>query len=145
MLKKLKQRLSQKSQPNANKLAKKEQMKHLGILVVILACSFAFYRLSETQSKKPTKQDELKFDGVFDSGFNQGSDEALIEKQQSQIDEIKDLIKRNDKTQLNDSTEETKTLLLKMQEKLSILEEQNKKTNEQLQIALLQNAQHQIQ
>ena len=145
MLKKLKQRLSQKSQSNANKLAKKEQMKHLGVLVVILACSFAFYRLSETQSKKPTKQDELKFDGVFDSGFNQGSDEALIEKQQSQIDEIKDLIKRNEKTQLNDSTEETKTLLLKMQEKLSILEDQNKKTNEQLQVALLQNAQHQAQ
>ena len=145
MLKKLKQRLSKKSQSNANKLAKKEQMKHLGVLMVILACSFAFYRLSETQSKKPTKQDELKFDGVFDSGFNQGSDEALIEKQQSQIDEIKDLIKRNEKTQLNDSTEETKTLLLKMQEKLSILEEQNKKTNEQLQVALLQNAQHQAQ
>ena len=38
MLKKLKQRLSQKSQSNANKLAKKEQMKHLGVLVVILAC-----------------------------------------------------------------------------------------------------------
>ena len=69
----------------------------------------------------------------------------MIEKQQSQIDEIKDLIKRNEKTQLNDSTEETKTLLLKMQEKLSILEEQNKKTNEQLQVALLQNAQHQAQ
>ena len=145
MLKKLKQRLSQKSQPNANKLAKKEQMKHLGILVVILACSFAFYRLSETQSKKTTKPDELAFDGVFDSGFNQGSDEALIEKQQHQIDEIKELVKNNEKNQPNDSTDETKALLLKMEEKLNRLEEQNQKTNEQLQVALLQNAQHKAQ
>src|SRR3990167_7526054 len=144
MLKKLKQRLREKSQSNANKLAKKEQMKHLGVLVVILACSFAFYRLSESTVKKTTKQDELKFDGVFDSAFNQGSDEALIEKQQSQIDEIKALVKSNEKNQLNDSTDETKALLLKMEEKLNRLEEQNQKTKE-WQVALLQNAQHQAQ
>jgi conjugal transfer pilus assembly protein TraB len=141
MLKKLKQRLSQKSQSNANKLAKIEQMKHLGILVAILACSFAFYRLSETQSIKTTKQDELKFDGVFDSGFNQGSDEALIAKQQSQIDEIKARVKKNEKNQSNDLPSETKELLQSMQKQLKDLEAQNQKTNEQLQVALLQNAQ----
>ena len=145
MLKKLKQRLSQKSQSNANKLAKKEQMKHLGVLVVILACSFGFYRLSESTSKKPTKQEELTFDGVFDSAFNQGSDEALIEKQQSQIDEIKALVKSNEKDPQNDYVAKNNALLLQLQEELRSLEEQNKKTNEQLEIALSQNAKHQVQ
>ncbi len=141
MLKKLKQWLSQKTQPNANKLAKMEQLKHVGVLVVILAGAFAFYRFSETPNQKVSKADAPTFDGVFDSHFNQGSDEALLEKQQHQIDEIKALVTNNAKNQQDEPNAETKVMLSKMQEKLSLLEEQNKQTNEQLQVALLENAQ----
>lgn len=146
MLKKIKGWLSKTARGNANRLAKKEQMKHLGILLFILICSFGFYRYSASEHQKPLKQDDVAFDGVFDSVFNQSSDEALIEKQQHQIDELQDVLKNNEKNQAatdkgSSPDSEIKTLMVTMQEKLNHLEEENKKTNEQLQVALLQNSQ----
>lgn len=131
---------------NANKLAKKEQLKHLAVLVLVGGVSYGFYCYSSAERKKPVIQEEAHFDGVFESTFNQGSDEALIVQQQHQIDSLKDLVMANEKKQQVKATipepdPDTKALVAVMQEKLARLEEENKKTNEQLQVALLSTRQ----
>lgn len=145
MLKKLKKMLVFKSQ-NANKLAKKEQLKHLAVLLLVGGVSYGFYCYSSAERKKPVIQEEAHFDGVFESTFNQGSDEALIVQQQHQIDSLKDLVMANEKKQqvqatLPEPDPDTKALVAVMQEKLARLEEENKKTNEQLQVVLLSTRQ----
>lgn len=144
MLKKLKKMLVFKTK-NANKLAKKEQLKHLAVLLLVGGVSYGFYCYSSSERKKPVLQEEAHFDGVFDSKFNQSSDEALIEQQQHQIDSLKELVTTNEKKQqvqaLSEPDQETKALVAVMQEKLARLEEENKKTNEQLQVALLSSRQ----
>lgn len=131
---------------NANKLAKKEQLKHLAVLLLVGGVSYGFYCYSSSERKKPVIQEEAHFDGVFESTFNQGSDEALIVQQQHQIDSLKDLVMANEKKQqvqatLPEPDPDTKALVAVMQEKLARLEEENKKTNEQLQVALLSTRQ----
>lgn len=145
MLKKAKKWLAAKSQ-NANKLAKKEQLKHMAVLLLVGGVSYGFYCYSSAERKKPVKQEESHFDGVFESTFNQGSDEALIVQQQQQIDSLKELMTANEKKQkeavkADVPDAETKALVAVMQEKLAHLEEENKKTNEQLQVALLSTRQ----
>ena len=145
MFKKFKKWMSSKSQ-NANKLAKKEQLKHALVLLLVGGLSYGFYCYSSAERKKPVIQEEAHFDGVFESTFNQGSDEALIVQQQHQIDSLKDLVMANEKKQqvhatLPEPDPDTKALVAVMQEKLARLEEENKKTNEQLQVALLSTRQ----
>lgn len=131
---------------NENKQAKKEQLKNTAVLLVIAFVSYAVYAYSSNAPKQPIKAADLPFDGVFDEAFNQGSDEALIEKQQQQIDKLTNMVTQTEENQAkareNASTDEqTKTLLLQMQEKLLQVESENKKINEQLQVALLTSQQ----
>lgn len=145
MLKKVKKWLTAKSQ-NANKLAKKEQLKHAAILLLVGGVSYGFYCYSSTARKNPVKQEEAHFDGVFESTFNQGSDEALIVQQQHQIDSLKELMTANEKKQHEEikakvPDEDTKSLVQAMQKQLAELAQENKKTNEQLQVALLSTRQ----
>ncbi|BCA97267.1 hypothetical protein TUM19329_36280 (plasmid) [Legionella antarctica] len=145
MLNKIKKWVVTKTQ-NANKLAKKEQLKHAAVLLLVGGVSYGFYCYSSAERKKPIAQVESHFDGVFDSKFNQGSDEALIEQQQHQIDSLKEIVTANEKKQqvraaLPAPDKDTKALVAAMQEQLARLEEENKKTNEQLQVALLSTRQ----
>jgi conjugal transfer pilus assembly protein TraB len=145
MLNKIKKWVATKTQ-NANKLAKKEQLKHAAVLLLVGGVSYGFYCYSSAERKKPIAQVESHFDGVFDSKFNQGSDEALIEQQQHQIDSLKEIVTANEKKQqvqaaLPAPDKDTKALVAAMQEQLARLEEENKKTNEQLQVALLSTRQ----
>lgn len=145
MFNKLKKWLTTKSQ-NANKLAKKEQLKHAAVLLLVGGVSYGFYCYSVADRKKPVIQEESHFDGVFDTQFNQGSDEALIEQQQHQIDSLKEIVTANEQKQQASSTlaapdKDTIDMVTAMQEKLAHLEEENKKTNEQLQVALLSTRQ----
>lgn len=143
MRKKLKTWLTKKPGIHPNQAAKQEQMKYAIVLLVIAGVSVGFYSYSSSPPKKTvSSSDAMHFDGVFDAAFNQGSDEALIEKQQQQIDKLTDLVTNradtNSKAPSNAADEsQTKALLLSMQEKLTHLENENKKTHEQLQIALI--------
>lgn len=145
--------LTKRPRFNANKLAKKEQLKHGAILLIIGLASYGFYCYSSSERKKVVPPEEAHFDGTFDSTFNQGSDEALIVQQQhqtdsiqSQFDAFKELITSKEKTQqqapkAQEPDAPTKALMQTMQEQLAHLEEENKKTNEQLQVALLSSRQ----
>ena len=92
MIKKLKNWWLNKPKFNANKMAKKEQLKHAAVLLFIAGASYGFYLTSSTSHKKPELEVPAHFDGVFNSKFNQDSDEALIKQQQSQIDSLKELV-----------------------------------------------------
>ena len=142
----LKEWLNKASQFNANKLAKKEQIKNAIVVLLIVGFSGGFYYYSSHDQKPLIKSEEPQLDGVFDSAFNQGSDEALIEKQQKQIDELKNLMTNQVKTQADltkahEVTPEIKAMVNSLEEKLVRLEDENRKTNEQLQVALLKNSQ----
>src|SRR3990167_2272162 len=92
MLKKLKSWWLNKPKFNANKMAKKEQLKHAAVLLFIAGASYGFYLTSSASHKKLELEVPAHFDGVFNSKFNQDSDEALIKQQQSQIDSLKELV-----------------------------------------------------
>jgi len=146
MLKRIKRFFTTKTQ-NANKMAKKEQIKHAAVLLLVGGLSYGFYCYSSSDLKKTTtSSEETPFDGVFESTFNQGSDEALLVQQQQQLETLKKMIKANEKKQEKQALPakedaETKTMLTAMQEQLTHLQEENKKMNEQLQIALLSSQQ----
>ena len=145
MRNKLKQWLAKKPQTNANQQAKKEQLKHAVILLLIAGVSYVAYAYSSSAQKPPVTATDTSFDGVFDEAFNQGSDEALIEKQQHQIDKLTNLVTSVDEQAKSrealGSDAETKALVLAMQEKLAQVENDNKKMSEQLQVALLTSQQ----
>ena len=146
MRKKIKSWVAKKPRLNINQLAKKEQLRHAAILLLILGVSVAFYRFSTHDNVSPDPQEEIHFDGAFDAAFNKDSDEALIEKQQQELNELKGTVEENAKRQeealqKNTPAEDTKKLIDSMQVKLERLESDNKKTNEQLQVALAMNAQ----
>ncbi|KTD54003.1 TraB/VirB10 family protein [Legionella quateirensis] len=145
MFKKIKRWLTLKPQ-NANKLAKKEQLKHAAILLLVGGASYGFYCYSSAEKKKPVHQEEAPFESIFESTFNQGSDEALLLQQQQQIDSLKELVAEHHKNQqkaapVNTEDSETKALVQAMKEQLAHLEEENKKMNEQLQVALVSTRQ----
>jgi len=146
MRNKLKQWFAKKPQSNANKLAKKEQLKHAAILLVIAGVSYVAYAYSASAQKPTESPADVSFDGVFDEAFNQGSDEALIEKQQHQIDKLTNLVTTAEENQAkarqaSGGDVDTKTLVLAMQEKLAQVENDNKKMSEQLKVALLTSQQ----
>lgn len=134
----------QKSQ-NTNNKAYKEQLKHLGILVSILGAAFGYYLYSTHETLKVIHQEEGGFDSVFNAKFNQNTDEALIEKQQHELNQVKDTLKVHEDLQKETSIESQKEkealnahedLFKEMQTKISQLEEDNKKITEQLQVTL---------
>ena len=146
MVKKLKNGWLKKRYVNLNQLAKNEQLRHAAILLLILVISVGFYRIEAHPQRAAEKQEEASFDGAFDAGFNKDSDEALIEKQQRELNALKNTVEENAKnteTALKENAPdaETKVLLDAMQVKLTRLEGENQKTNEQLQVALMMNAQ----
>lgn len=144
MLTKIKRLFAKKTTGNANQSAKKEQIKNALVLLAIAGFSYGFYCYSSMPAKQEVKKEDASFDGVFDNAFTEASDEALIEKQQRQLDELKVLVTKNDNTPQATKAPldpETQTLLKSMEEKLAHLEEDNKKTNEQLQVALLKTTQ----
>lgn len=145
MLKKLQKWFASHSS-NANKLARKEQLKHMVILVLVGVASYGFYCYSSTNVKKPVVQQDAHFAGMFDSKFNQSSDEALYKEQKQEIDSLKEIMTEIVKVQhepvkpsVPDAS--TQALVASMQEKLAHVEEENKKINEQLQVALLSTRQ----
>jgi conjugal transfer pilus assembly protein TraB len=144
----LKQWLTKKPQQNANKQAKKEQLKHAVILLLIAGASYVAYAYSAHTKEPQPKVADLSFDGVFDEVFNQASDEALIEKQQHQIDKLTNLVTSTEAQAKSREAlapdMETKALVLEMQEKLAKVIDANKKINEQLQVALLTSQQARI-
>lgn len=144
MLKKLKHWWLNKPKYNANKMAKKEQFKHAAVLLMIAGGSYGFYLTSQAEHKKPELEIPARFDGVFNSTFNKDSDEALIKQQQSQIDSLKELVTQkvqNKEVPAPEDSSETKALVEAMQKQLARLEEENIKTKEQLQVALLTSQQ----
>ena len=146
IIRKLKRLWFKKRGVNLNQLAKNEQLRHAAVLLLILGISVGFYRYSAHQSAPVETSDPASFDGAFDSEFNKNSDEALIEKQQQELDALKSTVEENAKNQeaaLKESApdSDTKALIDAMQEKLARLESDNQKTNEQLQVALAMNAQ----
>lgn len=147
MLHKIKRYLTKKTDEPTNQAAKKSQLKNAGLLLLILMGMAAFYRMSTAPKPLPVKEDAVAaFDGTFDKSFNQSSDEALIEKQQHQIDELGEAIKRHEKTtetvfQAQTSEPATKEALAAIEEKLQHLEADNKSLREQLQVTLIQHSQ----
>lgn len=126
---------------NANQQAKIEQFKNAALFCLVAGASYGFYWYS-SQEVKPVKHEEKPaFDGAFDSAFSKVSDEALIEQQQRQIDELKTMFKKNEetlaKTPAIPPDNDTKILVKALEEKLGVLEAENKKTREALQVALI--------
>ena len=150
MLTKIKHFFRKKPQENTNSEAKKTQLKHAGVLLLILVCAGAFYHISAAEHKPIEKIEDAVFDGALDSTLNQSTDEALIEKQQHQIDELGDALTRHAKTEetvfkAQAPDNETKAVMTAIQDKLQHLEDENKAMREQLQVTLLQNSQlHQV-
>ena len=146
MLNKIKHYFRKKPQENINSTAKKNQLKHAGVLLLILVCAGAFYHLSVDEHKPLEKQEDTAFDGALDSTLNQSTDEALIEKQQHQIDDLGDALSRHEKTEetifkAQAPDQDTKAVMMAIQDKLQHLEDENKAMREQLQVTLLQNSQ----
>lgn len=127
---------------NANKTAKIEQLKNALVLLGIAGASYGFYWYSSHEAKPVVKAEEpLVFDGAFDKAFSRVSDEALIEKQQHQIDALKEMVTKQEAKITNEAENETKALVQALQEKLEHLEVENQSINEKLQVTLLKNAQ----
>lgn len=145
-LKRLIKKLNQKKSTNANHQARKEQLKHLGILVAILCTAFGYYRYSTHETESTVASNDPGFESVFNAKFNQNTDEALIEKQQSELNQVKDTLKAHEDIQKETSLESQKEkealdehdrLFKEMQAKLVRLEEDNKKISEQLESSLM--------
>lgn len=131
---------------NINQLAKHEQLRHALVLLVILGVSALYYHYSAEPNAHPPQETDIHFDGTFDSQFNKESDEALIEKQQRELNALKEKVSETSKNQealLKEKQEDgaTTALIQTMQEKLARLESENQKINEQLQVTLAMNTQ----
>jgi len=148
-LKSLMRKLNKQKSSNTNNKAYKEQLKHLSLLVGILGTAFGYYLYSTHETIKTIHQEEGGFDSVFNAKFNQNTDEALIEKQQHELNQVKDTLKVHEDLQKETSIESQKekealnaheTLFKEMQAHISQLEEANKKITEQLQVTFAMNA-----
>lgn len=139
----IKKKIVKVRQQNANQSARLQQIKNVFGLSFIVLFTMGFYLYNSAEPKKAIEIEAPKFDGALDAGFNHGSDEALLEKQQQQIDELKKLVSETEKETKNKPTvdDETKAIFKAMEDKLANLEKANQTTNEKLQIALLQNRQ----
>lgn len=133
---------------NLNQLAKLEHGRNTLILMGILALAFAAYSYSSLDNEKDlVKTKKPQFDGALDKVFATKSDEALIAKQQHQIDELKDLVtsKMNVPEAVEPKADEaTQQLVSALSQKLDQLEQENKTINEKLQVALVSNSQTQL-
>ncbi|HEM6962638.1 TPA: conjugal transfer protein TraB [Legionella pneumophila] len=140
----IKKMIRKAKQANQNQSAKREQLGNGVALVFLVACCYGFYLYSSKPPAPSVPAKKPVFDGVLDNGFNKLSDEAVLEKQQRQIDALKALVEKNkkmDKQQKEASNSESQTLLTEMKKQLEKLELENKEINGKLQVALLQNSQ----
>ena len=148
-LKRLIKRFNKKKSSNTNNKAHKEQLKHLAILLSVLSAALGYYLYSTHETLKIIHQEQGGFDPIFNAKFNQNTDEALIEKQQNELNQVKDTLKVHEDMQKESSVESQKekeaisaheNLFKEMQTKISQLEEDNKKIAEQLQATFVMNA-----
>lgn len=144
MLDKIKQLFKSKSS-NPNTQAKNEQYITAAVLVGIALFAYGFYLYSTESTQTPKiPQGEINFDGTFDSQFSKSSDEALIARQQAQIDALQARMSLAEKKKVpvrlvKERDETTRELVKALSAKINKLEAENKKTNEKLQVALLKN------
>lgn len=148
MIDKLKELFAHKSQ-NPNLKARREQFITALVIASVCVTSYGFYLYtSKHPNTKKASQDEVSFDGVFDSRFEIASDEAVLLKQQKEIDALNQRLQDSETKRVKEQKnlkpsvdEDTKNLIQALNEKLNTLEVENKKTNEKLQVAMLQNQQ----
>jgi len=148
MIEKIKGLIKQKSS-NPNLKAKRDQMIVALVIASVCLVSYGFYLFStKRHTIKKVVPEELAFDGVFDSHFSENSDEAVLLKQQKEIDALNQRLRDAETKREKDkgnikpvADENTKRLIQALNEKLNALEEENKKTNEKLQVAMLKTEQ----
>ena len=129
---------------NQNQSAKVEQLRNALVFLLLGGCCYGFYLYSSRPQAAPSPAKKAVFDGVLDSAFSKLSDEAVLEKQQRQIDALKALVEKNKKIEKNNeekNTVENQSLLTEMKKQLERLELENKDINGKLQVALLKNSQ----
>lgn len=130
---------------NPNVDAKREQIRTALVIALIALCAYGFYLWSSHKAKpKSLHQEALHFEGTFDSHFDEYSDEALIAQQQAQIDAIKSMVIEKRKTDKSPNEEQlTRELVKSLSKKIADLEQENKKTQSSLKLALLSARQKQ--
>ncbi|KTD47442.1 putative conjugative transfer protein TraB [Legionella quinlivanii] len=129
---------------NQNHSAKMEQLRNALAFLFIGGCCYGFYIYSSKPAPMSQSNNQPVFDGVLDSAFSKLSDEAVLEKQQRQIDALKALVEKNKKKEAKQSESddsESQALLSEMKKQLERLELENKEMNAKLQVALLKNSQ----
>lgn len=128
---------------NPNQSARIEQLRNALVFLFLGSCCYGFYLYSSKPQAAPEPAKKPVFDGVLDSAFSKLSDEAVLEKQQHQIDALKALVdenKRSEKNITENNTSENQALLIEMKKQLERLELENQEINGKLQVALLKNS-----
>lgn len=144
MIKKIKELMNISKAANKNQSAKVEQLRNGLVLLLLGGFCYGFYLYSSKPQAAPEAIKKPIFDGVLDSAFSKLSDEAVLDKQQEQIDALKSLVEKNKKKEKKDSevhSSENQELLSEMKKQLEQLELDNKEINGKLQVALLSNTQ----
>lgn len=144
MMKQIKKLMSKNKKANQNQSAKMEQLRNGLAFLFIGGCCYGFYLYSSKPQAAPESVKKPVFDGILDSAFSKLSDEAVLEKQQHQIDALKELVTKNKEKETkktDDRSSENQALLVAMKEQLEKLELENKEINGKLQVALLSNSQ----
>lgn len=144
MMKSFKKLMNKNKKANPNQSAKIEQLRNGLAFLLLGGLCYGFYLYSSKPQPTPPTSKKPVFDGVLDSAFSKLSDEAVLEKQQRQIDALKALVEKNKKStpnKSNDLVSENQALLSVMQKQLEKLALENKEINGKLQVALLKNSQ----
>ncbi|STX81257.1 putative conjugative transfer protein TraB [Legionella busanensis] len=134
---------------NINMRAKREQTITALSIACVCISFYGFYLYTTKHRVKPIlANQEIAFDGVFDSKFSQDSDEAVLLKQQKEIDELTARFKKTEENLKSPpivtsfkEDEETKKLVQALSEKLNQLEKENIHIFEKLQVAMLKGQQ----
>ena len=142
-MKKIIKKFIKEKSNNPNKIAKREQTIYAIILLMICMVSYAFYVKKTHKVEVTSTKENTKLDGSFDKVFNQLSDEALIEKQQDEIDSLKDKVLMNEKKinmrEEKEKENNSKDVILEMNKKIAKLEQDYQQTKDALAMALLQS------
>lgn len=144
MKKHIKKWMNKSKKENQNQGAKKEQFFNALAFLFIGGCCYGFYLYSSKPQVATVPSSKPVFDGVLDSAFGKLSDEAVLEKQQQQINALKAQIvtnKTHESKKSQSLNKEAKALFTAMKSKLEQLELENKEINGKLQVALLKNTQ----
>lgn len=147
MIKKIKKLFSGKSKGKENISAKQEQVQHVIGVIILAVFLYAFYHYN-TANKTAIKKTETVFDGSFDAGFSKNSDEALIEKQQRQINKLEQAELERKKISLkkgaSNKDNHTQEIIKELQKTVEKLRKETKETKSQLQVAFIKSNQSSI-